>query len=119
LEAAVVGLEMPDSYYKEFGDHYAHMKKLFTDGLKDIGIPFTDPQGTYFVLADIGPYLKKGQSDVEFCEQMAEKVGVACVPGTSFFRENINNIVRVHFAKKDETLYEALNRLSNIKKLMG
>ena len=119
MEAAVVGLEMPDSYYKEFGDHYAHMKKLFTDGLKDIGIPFTDPQGAYFVLADIGPYLKKGQSDVEFCEQMAEKVGVACVPGTSFFRENVNNIVRVHFAKKDETLYEALNRLSNIKKLMG
>ena len=94
MEAAVVGLDMPDSYYKEFGDHYAHMKKLFTDGLKQIGIPFTDPQGAYFVLADIGPYLRKGESDVDFCLEMAEKVGVACVPGTSFFNENVNNIVR-------------------------
>ena len=118
MEAACVGLNMPDSYYDEFGAHYAHMKKLFTDGLKDIGIKFTDPQGAYFVLADIGEYLKPGQSDVEFCEQMARKVGVACVPGTSFFNENINNIVRVHFAKKDDTLYEALERLSDIKKKM-
>ena len=118
MEAACVGLDMPDSYYEEFGAHYAHMKKLFTDGLRDIGIPFTDPQGAYFVLADIGPYMKKGQSDVEFCEEMAKKVGVACVPGTSFFRENVNNIVRLHFAKKDETLREALSRLSDIKAKM-
>ena len=60
------------------------------------------------------------QSDVDFCVEMTEKVGVACVPGTSFFNEaGINNIVRVHFAKKDETLYEALNRLSDIKKKMA
>ncbi len=119
MEAAVVGLEMPDSYYKEFGDHYAHMKKLFTEGLDRIGIPYTDPQGAYFVLANIGPYMKPGQTDVAFCEEMASKVGVACVPGSSFFMENVGNIVRVHFAKKDETLYEALNRLGNLKKLMG
>ena len=119
MEAAVVGLDMPDSYYQEFGAHYAHMKKLFTDGLKQIGIPFTDPQGAYFVLADIGPYMRKGESDVDFCLEMAKKVGVACVPGTSFFNENVNNIVRVHFAKKDETLYEALERLSHLKEKMG
>ena len=119
MEAAVVGLDMPDSSYQEFGAHYAHMKKLFTDGLKQIGIPFTDPQGAYFVLADIGPYMRKGESDVDFCLEMAEKVGVACVPGTSFFNENINHIVRVHFAKKDETLYEALERLSYLKEKMG
>ena len=119
MEAAVVGLDMPDSYYQEFGAHYAHMKKLFTDGLKQIGIPFTDPQGAYFVLADIGPYMRKGESDVDFCLEMAEKVGVACVPGTSFFNENVNHIVRVHFAKKDETLYEALERLSHLKEKMG
>ena len=119
MEAACVGLNMPDSYYEEFGAHYAHMKKLFTDGLKDIGITFTDPQGAYFVLADIGEFLKPNQSDVEFCEQMARKVGVACVPGTSFFMEDVNNIVRVHFAKKDDTLYEALERLSTIKQKMG
>ena len=119
MEAAVVGLDMPDSYYDEFGAHYAHMKKLFTDGLKNIGIPFTDPQGAYFVLANIGPYLKKGQTDVAFCEEMAQKVGVACVPGTSFFREDVQDIVRVHFAKRDETLLEALDRLSHIKEKMA
>lgn len=119
MEAAIVGLDMPDSYYEEFGAHYAHMKKLFTDGLKNIGIPFTDPQGAYFVLANIRPYLKKGQTDVEFCEEMARKVGVACVPGTSFFREDVQDIVRVHFAKRDETLNEALDRLSHIKEKMA
>lgn len=117
MEAAVVGLDMPDSYYEEFGAHYAHMKKLFTDGLKDIGIPFTDPQGAYFVLADIGPYLKPGQSDRDFCEEMARNVGVAVVPGSSFFREDVNNIVRMHFAKVDDTLNAALNRLEALKKL--
>ena len=117
MEAAVVGLEMPDSYYREFGDHYAHMKRIFTTGMKDLGIPFTDPQGTYFVLADIAPYMKKGQTDVEFCEEMVQTVGVACVPGSSFFREDVGNIVRLHFAKKDETLYAALERLADMKKV--
>ncbi len=119
MEAAVVGLEMPDSYYEEFGAHYAHMKKLFTEGLDRIGIEYTDPQGAYFVLANIGQFMKKGQSDVEFCEEMAKKVGVAVVPGTSFFMEDVPDIVRMHFAKKDETLYEALNRLSDIKSKMA
>ena len=119
MEAAVVGLDMPDSYYEEFGAHYAHMKKLFTEGLDRIGIPYTDPQGAYFVLADISPYLKKGQTDVEFCEEMARKVGVGAVPGTSFFHEKgVNNIVRLHFAKLDSTLNEALDRLSHIKEKM-
>ncbi len=119
MEAAVVGLDMPDSYYEEFGAHYAHMKKLFTEGLTSMGMEYTDPQGAYFVLANIGQYLKPGQTDVEFCEEMAVKVGVAAVPGTSFFKENVNDIVRIHFAKKDDTLYEALNRLSDLKTKMG
>lgn len=119
MEAAIAGLTMPDSYYREFGEHYAHMKALFTGGLRELGIPFTDPEGTYFVLADISPYLKKGQTDVEFCMEMAQKVGVACVPGSSFFDEDVNHIVRLHFAKKDETLEEALDRLSRLKTLCG
>ena len=118
MEAAVVGLDMPDSYYEEFGAHYAHMKKLFTDGLTSMGMEFTDPQGAYFVLANIGQYLKPGQTDVDFCLEMVQKVGVAAVPGSSFFKEDINDIVRIHFAKKDDTLYEALNRLSDIKTKM-
>ena len=117
MEAAVVGLDFPDSYYKEFAAHYAHMKELFTGGMRSLGIPFTEPEGTYFVLADIAPYMKKGQSDVDFCLEMAQKVGVACVPGSSFFQEDVNHIVRLHFAKKDETLNAALDRLSSLKAL--
>ena len=117
MEAAVVGLDFPDSYYADFAAHYAHMKELFTGGMRSLGIPFTDPEGTYFVLADIAPYMKKGQSDVDFCLEMAQKIGVACVPGSSFFQEDVNHIVRLHFAKKDETLAAALDRLSNLKKL--
>ena len=119
MEAAVVGLEMPDSYYDDFGKHYAHMKKIFTEGLDRLGIEYSDPQGTYFVLANIGQFMKKGQTDVEFCEQMAAKVGVAAVPGTSFFMEDVRDIVRLHYAKKDETLYEALERLATIKQKLG
>lgn len=119
MEAAIAGLEMPGSYYEGLAAHYAHMKALFTEGLKRIGIPFTDPQGAYFVLADVAPFLKKGQSDVAFCEEMTQKVGVACVPGTSFFKEKVNNIVRLHFAKKDDTLLAALDRLSDIRLRMA
>ena len=54
--------------------------------------------------------------DNKFCIDMAQKVGVAAVPGSSFFRENVNNLIRFHFAKKDETIIEALNRLENLKK---
>ena len=115
MEAAVVGLEMPDSYYEEFGAHYAHMKQLFTSGLDRIGIPYTDPQGAYFVLANIGPYMRKGETDVEFCEDVAKNIGVAAVPGSSFFMENVGSIVRLHFAKRDETLNEALERLEKLK----
>ncbi len=116
MEAACVGLNMPDSYYEEFGAHYAHMKKIFTDGLTDLGIEYTDPQGAYFVLADISRFLKPGETDTEFCEDMVRNIGVAAVPGSSFFREPVNNLIRLHFAKKDETLYEALNRLEALNK---
>lgn len=118
MEAACVGLRFPDQYYKDFGAHYAHMKEIFTGGMRDIGIPFTDPQGTYFVLADVSPYMKKGETDVEFCERMIDVVGLACVPGSSFFMEPQPGIVRIHFAKKDETLYAALEKLNNIKKML-
>ena len=118
MEAAVVGLNFPDSYYEEFRQMYAHAKDLFADGLRNLDIPFTNPEGTYFVLLDIAPYLKKGQTDVEFCVEMTEKVGVSAVPGTSFFQENVQNIIRLHFAKSDEMLNAALDRLSGLKTKM-
>lgn len=111
MEAAVAGLELPDSYYEELAAHYAHMKEVFTGGLRHMGMEFTDPQGAYFVLVNIEPYLRAGESDYDFCVRMAREVGVAAVPGSSFFREDVNCYMRLHFAKCDEVLYEALNRL--------
>ena len=118
MEAAVVGLNFPDSYYEEFRQMYAHAKNLFTDGLRNLDIPFTNPEGTYFILLDIAPFLKKGQTDQEFCEEMTKKVGVSAVPGTSFFREDVQNIIRLHFAKSDDMLIEALDRLSGLRTKM-
>ena len=58
------------------------------------------------------------KSDDQFCIDLAQKVGVAAVPGSSFFREPVNHLIRFHFAKKDETLYDALNRLESLRQKM-
>ena len=64
------------------------------------------------MLMDIGEY--GYDSDLAFCEDLAAKVGVGAVPGSSFFREPVNHLIRFHFAKNDETLLSALNRLEKI-----
>lgn len=117
MEAATVGLKFGDEYYKELQDHYTHMKELFTGGLKNLGIPFTDPQGAYYVLMDISEF--GYADDNEFCVDLAKKVGVGAVPGSSFFREPVNNMIRFHFAKQDATLLGALDRLSDIRSKMA
>ncbi len=113
MEAAVTGLEFEEGYYKELQAHYTHMKNLFVGGLTQLGFTFTEPQGAYYVLLDVSEFGVK--DDVAFCEWMAEHVGVAAVPGSSFFREDVHHLVRFHFAKKDETLQEALNRLAHMR----
>ena len=116
MEAAVTGLCFDDSYYKELQAHYTHMKELFTGGLDELGFTFTRPQGAYYVLMDISEY---GYSDdLLFCEDLARKVGVGAVPGSSFFKELENRYIRFHFAKKDDTLEAALDRLSDMKDKM-
>lgn len=112
MEAAVTGLEFEDSYYEELQKHYTHMRDLFVGGLKELGFTITEPQGAYYVLMDVSQYGVK--DDVAFCEWMAEHVGVAAVPGSSFFREDVHHLIRFHFAKKDDTLKEALRRLSHM-----
>ena len=116
MEAAVVGLKFGDSYYEGLREHYTHMKNLFTDGLKDIGLSFSNPQGAYYVLVDISEF--GYDSDMDFCEDLARKVGVGAVPGSSFFKEPENRYIRFHFAKQDATLNDALNRLADIHKKM-
>lgn len=113
-EAAVTGLKFGDDYYKWLQDKYTRKRNLFINGLDAIGIPHTTPQGAYYILLDISEF--GYESDLEFCEVLARDVGVGAVPGSSFFRENVNNLIRLHFAKKDETLNEALNRLEHIRR---
>lgn len=111
--AAVTGLEFDDDYYKELQEHYTHMKEIFVGGLRKLGYRLTEPQGSYFVMVDVNEFGVK--DDYKFCEWMIKNVGVAAVPGSSFFREKVDNLVRFHFAKKDETLKEALKRLSTLR----
>ena len=112
-EAAVTGLRFGEDYYRQLRDKYTEKRDLFLKGLDDIGIAHTVPQGAYYILLDVSEFGYK--SDLEFCEVLARNVGVGAVPGSSFFREDVNHLIRLHFAKKTETLNEALNRLEHIR----
>ena len=113
-EAVIPGLQFGQDYYDDLLAKYTHKKDLFLKGLDDLDIPHTDPEGAYYVLLDISEF--GYDSDLRFCEDLASKVGVGAVPGSSFFREPVNNLIRLHFAKKDETLLDALNRLADLRK---
>lgn len=113
-EAVIPGLNFGQDYYDKLQATYTHKRDLFLKGLKDVGLEFSEPQGAYYVLMDITPF--GYDNDLEFCQVLAEEVGVGAVPGSSFFREPVNHLIRFHFAKKDETLNEALNRLEAIHK---
>lgn len=113
-EAAVTGLRFGDDYYKWLQEKYTSKRNLFLKGLDDLKISHTVPQGAYYILLDISEF--GFDSDLEFCETLARDVGVGAVPGSSFFREPVNHLIRLHFAKKDETLNEALNRLESLRK---
>ncbi len=112
-EAVIPGLRFGQDYYDGLQAEYTHKRDLFLHGLDQIGLTHNVPQGAYYVMLDIGEF--GFASDLEFCETLAEKVGVGAVPGSSFFREDVNHLIRFHFAKKDETLLEALNRLEHIR----
>ena len=113
METVVTALELGDDYYRDFLNVYQGKKDIFINGLKDLGLNYNDPQGAYYVLVDTSEFGVK--NDVKFCEWLAREVGVGAVPGSSFFHEDVNNYIRFHFAKNDDTLYEALNRLSTLK----
>ena len=117
-EAAVAGLTLPDSYYSDLQELYTRKRDHFLAGLDRIGLKHNVPQGSYFVLVDISDFLEldefRGWSDLEFCEWMVTNIGVAAVPGSSFFREDVNNLIRLHFARSEKTLDEALERLGKL-----
>lgn len=112
-EAVIPGLKFGQDYYNDLLAKYTHKKKLFLKGLDDLQIEHNDPEGAYYVLMDISEF--GYDSDLKFCEDLTRLVGVGAVPGSSFFREPVNHLIRFHFAKKDETLLEALNRLESLR----
>lgn len=115
-EAAIVGLNFGDEYYEKLQEKYTHKRDIFLNGLKEIGLDFYYPQGTYFVMVDISKFKRK--SDYDFCVELSQKIGVTPVPGSSFFKDDNNDYVRFHFAKNDDTLIEAINRLRKINDLL-
>lgn len=112
--AAIVGLNFDDDYYAEVIKIYTKKKKLFLSGLDSIGLKYYEPQGAYYVMVNIDEFGYK--SDEEFAKELIKDVGVASVPGSSFFKDDNNSYVRFHFAKSEGVLEEALNRLSKIHK---
>ena len=112
-EAVVTALKFDDSYYQEVLNLYTAKRDLFCQGLDSIGLVHNVPQGAYYVMMDISEF--GYDSDLEFCEDLASKVGVGAVPGSSFFREPVNHLIRFHFAKRDETLNAALENLKSLR----
>ena len=121
-EAAVTGLNFPNSYYEDLKQLYTKKRDHFMAGLDRIGLEHNVPQGTYFVMLDISKFLDlpqfKGYTDLEFCEWMIKEIGVAAVPGSSFFKEEVNHLIRLHFAREESTLDGAIQRLEGLKKLL-
>jgi aminotransferase len=113
-KAAVTALNFPDSYYVTLRDDYAARRSLFLKALDAAELPYNIPAGAYYVMVDISEF--GTANDFAFCEWMAREVGVAAVPGSSFFKEPIHQYIRFHFAKKEETLAEAARRLLELRR---
>ena len=113
-EAAVTALELPDSYYRDLQRLYTKRRALFLQYLNAAGLHYSEPQGAYYVMIDISEFGWK--DDTAFCEWMAREVGVAAVPGSSFFHNSVKHLIRLHFAKREETITSAGERLLNLRK---
>lgn len=112
--ACVTALKFPDPYYKELAQMYDGKRKLLYNALTKAGFRCLLPEGAYYILADIpdGVWM----DDMEFARHLVSKVGVAAVPGSSFFKgEAGKHKLRFTFSKKEETLMEAARRLEGLK----
>ena len=108
---------MRSSYYLELQRVYTEKRGVFLKYLDEAGLIYSKPQGAYYVMADISEF--GWNNDVAFSEWLAREVGVAAVPGSSFFREPMNHLIRFHFAKQTQTLVEAGQRLLKLREKAG
>ena len=116
-EAAVTALGFPDSYYQGVRAAYTAKRDLFLGHLDAAELHYSRPQGAYYVMVDISEF--GWDDDTAFCEWLAREVGVAAVPGSSFFREPVRHLIRFHFAKQEETLNAAGVRLRKLREKAG
>ncbi|MCE5197538.1 MAG: aminotransferase class I/II-fold pyridoxal phosphate-dependent enzyme [Armatimonadota bacterium] len=114
-EAGVVALQMPRDYYSKLSKFYNHKKETLLWALTDTGFKPFVPKGAYYMLTDISAF--GFESDVEFALHLINKIGVATVPGSSFYstRELGCNKIRFAFCKTEDTLGKAIERLNKLK----
>ncbi len=113
-EAGAAALAMPEEFYERTAEEYRERRDLMLKILGENGFGATPPEGAYYVMADISD-LGIGD-DVEAAKKLVEEIGVAVVPGSSFFSEPSlgAHLVRFAFPKKLETLEEAGRRLAKL-----
>jgi aspartate/methionine/tyrosine aminotransferase len=114
-EAGAFALGMDDSYYEDLSAHYAERRNRLLDVLTRSGFECIRPSGAYYIMTDISGF--GFRNDVEFVRHLVTEIGVAAVPGSSFYRDPSRGMqkVRFCFCKRDETLAEAERRLAALR----
>ncbi|MFQ6013513.1 MAG: pyridoxal phosphate-dependent aminotransferase, partial [Thermoplasmata archaeon] len=112
--AGASALRMGDPYFEALREEYAARREVLYRALTAIGFACARPEGAYYIMADIRPLTDK--DDVAFSRFLIEEVGVAVVPGSSFYADPAQgrSFVRFAFPKKIETLREAVRRLEKV-----
>jgi aspartate/methionine/tyrosine aminotransferase len=110
-EAAAVALQSPDSYYLALARDYQARRDLLYQALAESGFRCARPQGAYYIMTDISGF--GSWNDVDFARHLTEQIGVAPVPGSSFYADETlgRSSVRFCFCKREETLRAAAERL--------
>jgi aminotransferase len=117
-EAGAVAYRLPRSYYDQLARDYQARRDRFCKALWEVGFEFEAPEGAYYIMAGIEPF--GATDDVEFARKLVQEIGVATVPGSSFFQEKElgRGYTRFCFCKKDETLDEAAARLKSLRQIL-
>ena len=114
-QACVAALMLPESYYRTLANEYDIKRRILYSGLRKAGFACELPEGAYYIFTDISGF---GITDTEFARFLVEKIGVAAVPGSSFYHAGGETKLRFTFSKKDETLHDACKRLERLDELV-
>jgi aminotransferase len=121
-QAGALALKSPQSYYSNLADTYAKKRARLLSILEKSGFTVYKPRGAYYIMTDISRFhfdektYPADSRDVSFAKYLVENIGVACVPGSSFYNDAQDGAsqVRFTFCKKEETLAAAEIRFANL-----